>query len=218
MTAATLVLLGGVALWQGWPALNWAHQEAAQASDGSGSAVAAPAAGGADRDRTTRMDPGPKVYVVATDAAAAELHATFEAFGPVDVRYQVLVFDSTEDGDRVLRLIGELAAYNDQAGLPPMVVVDLRSVGETAPPTAERWLTAPATHTLVVASPDDVTEAYAQFVERQRALDGSTPLAVTVLVGGEAPTVARDGTSNDRGATVGSAACHAAHPRRDRQA
>jgi hypothetical protein len=67
------------------------------------------------------------VYVVATDAAAAELGAAFEAFAPAVVGYQVLVLDATEDGDRVLRLIGQMAAYNDQAGLPAMVVVDLRA-------------------------------------------------------------------------------------------
>jgi hypothetical protein len=154
MTAATLLLLGGVALWLERSDVSRAHREAAPAPGGSGDAVAVPrVAGGADRDRTARMGSTRILYVVATDAAAAELRAKFEAFAPVVVRYQVLVLDATEDGDRVLRIIDQLAAYNDQAGLPVLGVVDLRSVGETAPPTAERQETASATQTLVSPRP-----------------------------------------------------------------
>ena len=43
---------------------------------------------------------------------------------------------------------------------------------------------AAALQTLVVASPGDIPEAYARFVERHHTLDGSTPLAVTVVEAG----------------------------------
>ena len=72
------------------------------------------------------------------------------------------------------------------------------AAGEAAPPVDVPALTDGAGHTLVVASPADIPDAYARFVERLRALDGSTPVAVTVVVGG---------ASGDCGASVGPAAC-----------
>ena len=50
-------------------------------------------------------------------------------------------------------------------------------------------------------------EAYARFVERLRALDSSTPVAVTVVVGGAAPTAAGGGASSECGSTMGPADC-----------
>ena len=52
----------------------------------------------------------------------------------------------------------------------------------------------PTGHPLVVASAADIPDAYARLVERFGALDGSTPLVVTIGVG-------------DCGATVGPAPC-----------
>jgi ABC-type Fe3+-hydroxamate transport system substrate-binding protein len=62
---------------------------------------------------------------------------------------------------------------------------------------------AAAPHTLVVAAPDNIPEAYVQLVERHGALDGATPLAVTIVVGGAAPATGR----GDCGSTAGTTEC-----------
>ena len=61
----------------------------------------------------------------------------------------------------------------------------------------EERAAAPTPLTLVVASPDDIPEAYARLVDRLQALDGSTPVAVTVVGGRAGSTAARGAASGD---------------------
>jgi hypothetical protein len=150
MTAATLVLLGGVALWQGRPdassTTTRTSREAAPVTSGSGSgsrsAVAGrpaePAVGVSDQEQSSgwqasvrgnaatapRTPADVTVYLVATDEAAMELRALFES-APLAVRYEVLVLDATEAGNQVLYRM--LDGYHHQNGLPAMAVVDLRA-------------------------------------------------------------------------------------------
>jgi hypothetical protein len=132
MTASTLVLVGGVMLWQvqqrsGNGAVMVRPVATASASDQElyGRSQAGRLAGSTPI-RTSPADATMALYVVASDQAA-ELRATFESSAPVDFQYKVLVADATEDGNRVLDMIGQLAAVNDELGLPAMVVVDLRA-------------------------------------------------------------------------------------------
>jgi hypothetical protein len=62
------------------------------------------------------------------------VHALFAGLPPERTQYQVLVLEAAEDGEQVLRMFPELAVYNYQAGLPQVVVVDLRQ--QRTPPTA----------------------------------------------------------------------------------
>jgi hypothetical protein len=141
MTAATLVLLGGAVLWQ-------TRTHRGTTTEGAVGGVAAVAARRADtagvsdqemfshwqRSRLTAAEAARTVYLVSSEEAAADVHALFAGLPPERAQYQVLVLDATEDGEQVLRMLPELAVHNHQAGLPQVVVVDLRQ--QRTPPTA----------------------------------------------------------------------------------
>ena len=110
----------------------------------------------------------------------------------------------------------QLRPGGEEAATPAAISATERSV-TTAPATdgvipvgglAERYheeaRTGVDTTALRVATAEEATAAYSQYIERLRALDGATPVDVTVVVDSTASTEAQGGAS---GSTVSPAHC-----------
>jgi hypothetical protein len=133
MTAATVATLGGVVLWQVRPGDGTTAREASPA--GAVAVRSAETAGVSDQEMYSRRQAGAvtsagatmMVYLVNSDEAVADLHARLAALAPVDFQYTVMVLQTAEQGDVMLRRIGESDAIRYELGLPGLEVADLRT-------------------------------------------------------------------------------------------
>ena len=122
-----LTLAFGIGLWQG---LGVGTDSSDRAST-SLTAVAAsipPVSSGAGTPVPviTSSQQAPRLYIVATEEAAMELHARFQAFGHTDQPYDVLVLAQAEDDGRMPALRHEPFRVREDNGLLPVDITDLR--------------------------------------------------------------------------------------------
>ena len=185
--AASLAVLGGALLWQGRQGGDTALPRTTSVGtlDGGAAADAAPPFG------VPALTNGFGRYATAPQASAAGV--------PTDGMTE------RDEGRAAAVAAPDLAvpALTDGAGryLTAQQLAATRATTERVAERDEERAAAPTPLTLVVASPDDIPEAYARFVERLRALDGSTPVAVTLVGGSAGSTAARGAASGDCGTT-----------------
>jgi hypothetical protein len=142
MTAATLVLLGGAVLWQTRAHRGTTTEETVGSSPVAVAARPAGPAAVSDQEMFGRWQTGglggaapvaanhvgapETLYLVASEAAAAELRVLIDASGPpVAYRYLVMVVPTRDDA--ILRGLGAMDEVRADQGLPPIAVVDLRA-------------------------------------------------------------------------------------------